>query len=63
VGDGPRGPAQRRRRRQPDEPQAGIEAAVDAAVESIKDLAKDVDDKDQIAQVASISAADEEIGR
>ena len=40
----------------------GIEAAVDAAVESIKDQAKDVDNKDQIAQVASISAADEEIG-
>src|SRR5688572_18733422 len=40
----------------------GIEAAVDAAVGSIKDLAKDVDDKAQIAQVASISAADEEIG-
>jgi chaperonin GroEL len=41
----------------------GIEAAVDAAVSSIKDLAKDVDDKAQIAQVASISAADEEIGQ
>jgi chaperonin GroEL len=40
----------------------GIEAAVEAAVASIKDLAKDVDDKAQIAQVASISAADEEIG-
>jgi chaperonin GroEL len=40
----------------------GIEAAVDAAVESIKDQAKDVDNKDQIAQVASISAADDEIG-
>src|SRR6187397_1442574 len=40
----------------------GIEAAVEAAVDSIKDLAKDVDDKAQIAQVASISAADEEIG-
>ncbi len=40
----------------------GIEAAVDAAVDSIKALAKDVDDKAQIAQVASISAADEEIG-
>ncbi|MHB1128494.1 MAG: chaperonin GroEL [Ilumatobacteraceae bacterium] len=40
----------------------GIEAAVDAAVASIKTLAKDVDSKSQIAQVASISAADEEIG-
>ena len=41
----------------------GIEAAVDAAVASIKALAKDVDDKAQIAQVASISAADDEIGQ
>jgi chaperonin GroEL len=40
----------------------GIEAAVEAAVASIKDLAKEVDSKDQIAQVASISAADTEIG-
>ncbi len=40
----------------------GIEAAVDAAVEAIKDIAKDVDEKAQIAQVASISAADDEIG-
>src|SRR5215203_5103800 len=40
----------------------GIEAAVEAAVESIRDLSKDVDDKAQIAQVASISAADDEIG-
>jgi chaperonin GroEL len=41
----------------------GIEAAVDAAVASIKALAKEVDSKDQIAQVASISSADEEIGQ
>jgi chaperonin GroEL len=40
----------------------GIEAGVAAAVESIKELAKEVDSKDQIAQVASISAADTEIG-
>ncbi len=40
----------------------GIEAAVAAAVQSIKDLAKEVDSKEQIAQVASISAADTEIG-
>ncbi len=40
----------------------GIEAAVEAAVESIKDIAKEVDSKDQIAQVAAISAADDEIG-
>jgi chaperonin GroEL len=41
----------------------GIEAAVEAAVGSIKGLAKEVDSKDQIAQVASISAADTEIGQ
>jgi chaperonin GroEL len=40
----------------------GIEAAVEAAVESIREQAKDVEDKSQIAQVASISAADTEIG-
>jgi chaperonin GroEL len=41
----------------------GIEAAVEAAVASIKALAKVVDSKEQIAQVASISAADNEIGQ
>ncbi len=41
----------------------GIEAGVAAAVESIRALAKEVDSKEQIAQVASISAADQEIGR
>ena len=41
----------------------GIEAAVAAAIASIKELAKEVDSKEQIAQVASISAADTEIGR
>ncbi len=40
----------------------GIEAAVVEAVEAIADLAVDVDSKDQIAQVAGISAADPEIG-
>ncbi len=40
----------------------GIEAAVEAAVGSIRELAKEVDSKEQIAQVASISAADTEIG-
>jgi chaperonin GroEL len=40
----------------------GIDKAVAAAVESIKALAKDVDDKSEIAQVASISAADSSIG-
>ena len=41
----------------------GIEAAVEAAVASIKSQAKVVDSKEQIAQVASISAADSEIGK
>src|SRR5689334_20299221 len=41
----------------------GIEAAVDAAVAHLKTFAKDVDDRDQIASVASISANnDTEIG-
>ncbi len=41
----------------------GIEASVDAAVESILDGAVDVSsDKEQIANVAAISAADPEIG-
>ena len=40
----------------------GIEQGVEAAVESIKKLSKEVGDKEQIAQVAAISAADEEIG-
>ncbi|HEV2368351.1 MAG TPA: chaperonin GroEL [Acidimicrobiales bacterium] len=40
----------------------GIEAAVETAVGSIHGIAKDTDSKEQIAQVASISAADSEIG-
>src|SRR5437773_10996360 len=40
----------------------GIEQAVETAVASIKDQAKDVEEKGQIAQVAAISAADGEIG-
>ena len=40
----------------------GIEIAVAAAVESIRSQAKDVDDKNEIAQVAAISAADPKIG-
>ena len=40
----------------------GIEKAVAAAVESIKSQAKDVDDKSDIANVATISAADPSIG-
>ena len=40
----------------------GIEKAVAAAVESIKDLSKKVEDKSEIASVATISAADAAIG-
>jgi chaperonin GroEL len=40
----------------------GIEQAVDVAVAAIKDLSVEVEGKGQIAQVASISSADEEIG-
>ncbi|HVE45731.1 MAG TPA: chaperonin GroEL [Acidimicrobiales bacterium] len=40
----------------------GMELAVAAAVKSIGDQAKDIDDKSEIAQVASISAADTNIG-
>jgi chaperonin GroEL len=40
----------------------GIEKAVEAAVEAIKNQAKDVESKDEVAQVASISAADATIG-
>jgi chaperonin GroEL len=41
----------------------GIEAAVETAVVAIRDLSVEVDQKDQIAQVAGISAADPEIGQ
>jgi chaperonin GroEL len=40
----------------------GIELGVEAAVEAIKNQAKDIDTRDDIAHVASISAADSEIG-
>jgi chaperonin GroEL len=40
----------------------GIEKAVALVVEGIKDQAKDVESRDEIAQVASISAADPQIG-
>jgi chaperonin GroEL len=40
----------------------GIEVAVEAAVGAIKGIAKETESKEQIAQVASISAADAEIG-
>jgi len=41
----------------------GMEKAVAAAVESIKSQAKEVDDKGDIASVATISAADASIGK
>jgi chaperonin GroEL len=40
----------------------GIEAAVAAAVQSIKDQSRDIEGKSEIAQVAAISAADPSIG-
>ncbi|HVM10982.1 MAG TPA: chaperonin GroEL [Actinomycetota bacterium] len=41
----------------------GIEAAVEAAVEAIRNQAKEIEDKDEIAHVAAISAGDAEIGQ
>jgi len=40
----------------------GIEAAVEAAVGALREISKETETKEQIAQVASISAADTEIG-
>src|SRR2546421_11386886 len=40
----------------------GIEAAVRAAVEAIKDQSRDIEGKEEIAQVAAISAASRDIG-
>ncbi len=40
----------------------GIDKAVEKAVEEIRALAKTVDTRDEVASVATISAADEEIG-
>ncbi len=40
----------------------GIEKAVESAVEAIKNQSKDIESKDEIAQIAAISAADTEIG-
>lgn len=41
----------------------GIEKAVNAAVEEIKNIAKPIEGKESITQVAAISASDEEIGQ
>ncbi len=46
----------------PMELKLGIEAGVAVAVEKIREIAVVIDDKEQIAQVASISAADRTIG-
>lgn len=43
--------------------QSGIRKAVDKTVESIKSYSKNVESSDAIAQVASISAGDKEIGK
>jgi len=40
----------------------GIEKAVEAIVEQVKSHAKDIEEKDEIAHVGAISAADDEIG-
>ncbi len=40
----------------------GIEVGVETAVARLKEVSKEIDAKDQIAQVASISSADDEIG-
>ncbi|MGD0256243.1 MAG: TCP-1/cpn60 chaperonin family protein, partial [Acidimicrobiales bacterium] len=40
----------------------GIEAAVEATVESLKSIARETETRAQISQVAAISAADSEIG-
>ncbi|AOT55924.1 chaperonin GroEL [Weissella soli] len=40
----------------------GIEKATNAAVDALHDMSKTVSTKEEIAQVASISAADEEVG-
>ena len=40
----------------------GIEQAVEAATEGLKEISKQVEDKESIAQVASISSGDERVG-
>ena len=41
----------------------GIEKAVAAAVTELKEISKEIEGKESIAQVAAISAADEEVGQ
>jgi chaperonin GroEL len=58
------GPAQRRRRRQPDAPQARHRQGRRAVVEEIANQARDIETQDEIAQIAAISANnDPEIGK
>ena len=40
----------------------GIERAVEAAVDSIRDMSREIDSKEEIAHVGAVSAADPEIG-
>ena len=65
LGDGPRGPAQRGRRRQPDGPQAGHRGRRRGRRRQPRQaVSKDIESKEQIAQVAAISANnDDEIGK
>lgn len=41
----------------------GIEKAVQAAIEELKNISKPIEGKDSIAQVAAISSADDEVGK
>src|SRR5699024_1560108 len=41
----------------------GIEQAVETAVEELKEISESVEDKESIAQVASISSGDDEVGK
>ncbi|MFF5911770.1 chaperonin GroEL [Staphylococcus saprophyticus] len=41
----------------------GIDKAVEVAIEALHEISQNVDNKNEIAQVGSISAADEEIGK
>ncbi|MCY1038945.1 chaperonin GroEL [Staphylococcus nepalensis] len=41
----------------------GIDKAVDVAIKALHEISQNVDNKNEIAQVGSISAADEEIGK
>ncbi|GIN74749.1 60 kDa chaperonin [Bacillus sp. J14TS2] len=41
----------------------GIEKAVAAAIEELRAISKQIEDKDSIAQVASVSSGDEEVGQ